>query len=401
MNADAGALERVLQIHTRYRQAGGEEQVVDAERRLLEGAGVEVRQVIFDNADVRESQSLIADARIALSAVWSRSAKEAVADAVRRHRPQVVHVHNTFMAASPSVYSAGAVRRVPVVQTLHNYRPACPSATAFRDGHACTDCVGRAIPWPSVVHACVRGSNVQSAVAAATITFHRARGTYMRDIHAYIALTNFQRQQLIVGGLPASRIRVVPNYLEPDPGIGRADRDGVLFAGRLSVEKGIATLIRAATVMPDTLSVVGGGPLADEVHKSAAAGQLTYFGVLPRQGVIERIQAAIAVVVPSIWFEGLPLVVLEAFATATPVIASRLGSLSELIDDGVTGLLVRPGDSAALSRAIRWSVDHRDEMQTMGLAARQRYLERYRGSSHLTGLIGVYESAIGRRAGKA
>lgn len=396
----ASAIERVLQVHTRYRQTGGEDHVVDAEKRLLETAGVDVRQVIFDNADIRESRSLAHDARIALAAVWSRSAERAVSRALTAHRPQVVHVHNTFMAASPSVYVAAAVRRVPVVQTLHNYRPVCPSATAFRDGHVCTDCVGRLIPWPGVAHACVRGSRKQSAVAAATIALHRARGTYRTDIDTYIALTNFQRQLMIRGGLPAARIRVIPNHLEPDPGPGSDARQGIVFAGRLSVEKGISELVRASAVTPGILSVAGSGPLVHDVERADAAGYLQYMGMLPRQALAERIRTAVAVVVPSVWFEGLPLVVLEAFATATPVIASRIGSLAELVDDGVTGLLVEPGDPAAIAGAMRWSIDHRDRMQDMGHAARQRYLDKYRGSVHLSDLLSAYGSALGQSVGR-
>ena len=395
----AGAVERVLQVHTRYRQAGGEDHVVDAEKRLLENAGVDVRQVIFDNAEIRESRSLVHDARIALAAVWSQSAERAVAGALTAHRSQMVHVHNTFIAASPSVYAAAAVHRVPVVQTLHNYRPVCPSATAFRDGHVCTDCVGRLIPWPGVVHACVRASRTQSAVTAATIAFHRARGTYTRDIDTYIALTNFQRQLMISGGLPASRIRVIPNHLEPDPGPGSDERDGIVFAGRLSVEKGIPDLVRAAAMAPGALSVAGEGPLVHDVERAAAAGHLRYLGMLPRQAVVERIRAAVAVVVPSVWFEGLPLVLLEAFATATPVIASRIGSLAELVDQGVTGLLLEPGDPAAIAEALRWTLDHRDRMRAMGRAARQRYLDRYRGDVHLADLFNAYASALGQSVG--
>ena len=155
MNERRG-IQRVLQVHTRYRQAGGEDLVVEAEKRLLEEAGIEVSQVIFDNADLQESNSLAGDLGLALSAIWSRSAARRVTAAIVAGRPQVVHVHNTFPAASPSVYPAAVAQGVPVVQTLHNYRLVCPAATAFRDGRACTDCIGRAVPWPAVAHACVR-----------------------------------------------------------------------------------------------------------------------------------------------------------------------------------------------------------------------------------------------------
>ena len=379
-------IQRVLQIHTRYRQAGGEDRVVEAERQLLERAGIAVQQVIFDNADLRESQSLAGDLRLAVSAISSRAAARRVRAAVAAHRPQVVHVHNTFPSASPSVYTASAVDGVPVVQTVHNYRFVCPSATAFRDGHPCMDCVGRAIPLPAVVHACVRGSRPQSAVAAMTLAVHRARGTFRDGIAQYLALTAFQRGLLVAGGYPASRIRVVANFVEPDPGEGTGPRAGVLYVGRLSIEKGILPLLGAAALGPGLVRIVGDGPLAPAV----AAGRAIHAGKVAPQEVHTEMQRALALVLPSIWFEGFPLVVVEAYAAGTPIIASRIGSLAELVEDGVTGLLVEPSDPGALAVAMRWAIDHPEEMHRMGRQARARYEERYRGPTHLAALLDAY-----------
>lgn len=389
-------IRRVLQVHTRYRQAGGEDRAVEAERVLLETAGIDVRQVIFDNADLGESRSLIGDIRLAASAIWSRSAADRIASAIREHRPQVVHVHNTFAAASPSVYRAATALGVSVVQTLHNYRVVCPAATLFRDGQPCTDCVRAPVPFPAVVHACVRGSRSQSAVAAATATAHRALGTYSRHVNRYIALTAFQRR-LVVNALPQGRIVVIPNFLEPDPGQGVEDRSGILFVGRLSEEKGVAPLLAAAELEPDVISVAGDGPLVDGVEEAAARGRLHHLASLGPRDVFDAMKRSLALVVPSVWYEGFPMVVLEAFATGTPVIASRVGSLAELIDHRITGLLVEPGDGAALAEQARWAVDHPAEMASMGANARRRYEERYRGPSHLAKLVATYEAASRHR----
>lgn len=384
------SIHRVLQVHTRYRQAGGEDQAVEAEKRLLEEAGAEVAQVIFDNADLRESQSIVSDLRLAASAIWSRSAARRVRAAILANRPQVMHVHNTFPAASPSVYAAAAAHRVPVIQTLHNYRFVCPAATVFRDGHICTDCVGRSIPWPAVVHACVRGSGAQSAVAAATLTVNRALGTFTRGINGYVALTSFQRQLMIDGGLPAERMRVIPNFLEPDPGIGSDGRRGVVFVGRLAHEKGIAVLLDAVAAVPGAVRIIGGGPFAPLVEQAGVAGHVTYLGSLTHSSVLDELRRSIALVLPSIWFEGFPLVLLEAFASGTPVIASSIGSLAELIEDGVTGLLVQPNNAGDLADRIRWGTSHPDAMRRMGLSARQRYEARFRGQAHLEALLEAY-----------
>ena len=395
--SEGARIARVLQVHTRYRQAGGEDEVVEAEKRLMENAGVEVRQVIFDNAELRESLSLAGDLRLAASAIWSRPALRRVRAALSAHRPQVMHVHNTYIAASPSIYAAAAASRVPVVQTLHNYRLVCPAATLFRDGHACTDCVGRMVPWPAVLHACVRGSRIQSFVTTGTITVDRARGTRVRGIAAYVALTNFQRQLMITGGLPAARIRVIPNFLEPDPGRGNDSRAGVLFVGRLAEEKGIPTLLEAASMVPGTVTVAGGGPLGSFAEQAAAAGHIAYLGVLTRSSVADVVRRATALLLPSVWFEGFPLVLLEAFASGTPVIASRIGALGELVDDGVTGLLAEPGNPGDLADRIRWARDHPSEMHEMGANARQRYESRFRGEAHLAALLETYAHVGGSR----
>ena len=395
---EAPRVERVLQVHTRYRQAGGEDRVVEAEKRLLEEAGIDVQQVIFDNAELRESRSPVADLRLAASAIWSRAAQRRVRAAVAAHRPQVMHVHNTFAAASPSVYAAASAQSVPVVQTLHNYRLICPVATLFRDGHVCTDCVGRAIPWPAVAHSCVRESRSQSAVATATISVHRALGTFARRIDTYVALTSFQRQLMVDGGLPAAGIRVIPNFLEPDPGAGDGPRSGILYVGRLSEEKGIAALVGAAAREPGILRVAGSGPLEPMVEQAAAEGTVDGLGPLEPSSVFDEMGRAAALVVPSICFEGFPVVVVEAYATGTPVIASRIGSLEEIVEDGVTGLLVVPGDPAALSERMRWAVDHPQAMRQMGVSARQRYESRYRGAGHLAALLETYQAVqIGKR----
>jgi glycosyltransferase involved in cell wall biosynthesis len=392
--SDSRTIQRLLQVHTRYRLAGGEDQVVAAEKRLLQEAGVEVHQVIFDNADLHESRSLAGDLHLAAAAIWSRTAERQVKAAILAHRPQVMHVHNTFPAASPSVYAAAAAHGVPVIQTLHNYRFVCPVATLFRDGHVCTDCVGRVVPWPAVVHACVRGSRPQSAVAATTLTVHRMRGTFSRDISAYIALTSFQRRLMIDGGLPAERIRIIPNFLEPDPGIGIGRRDGVLFVGRLSPEKGIAVLLDAAALVPGVVRIIGGGPLAPLAEQAGANGRIAFLGPLTRSSVLDEMRRSIALVLPSVWFEGFPLVVLEALATGTPIIGSSIGSLAEIIEDGLTGLLAEPRDAADLADRIRWAHDHPDEMRGMGANARDRYEAQFHGGAHLAALLETYTAAI-------
>jgi glycosyltransferase involved in cell wall biosynthesis len=384
---------RVLQIHTRYRESGGEDRVAADELRLLTSGGLDVEQVIFDNASIDESTTL-GRARAAASAIWSQSAAKRVDAAIQAFRPDVVHVHNTFVLASPSVFWAARRRAVPAVHTLHNYRLVCPVATCFRDGHPCTDCVSQPIAAPGVVHACVRDSRAQSAVVATTLATHRAIGTWRHRIERYVALTQFQRSLLVKGGLPARRIVVVPNFLEPDPGAPRRERLGLLYVGRVAPEKGIGTLTAAAELGGQVIRIAGDGPEMDIVRAAAASKSVIALGRLSAEDAHAEIASAAALVVPSLWFEGFPMVVLEAYASGTPVIASRIGSLTEIVEDGKTGLLVRPGNAGALATALTWAAEHPAEMREMGVNARRRYEERYRGSHHLAALMDVYAQAM-------
>lgn len=388
----------VVQVHTRYQQAGGEDRVVDSERELLEAAGIRVHQVLFDNATIPDRRSFVGDAAIALRAIWSRAAVARVEAAIAEVRPELVHVHNTFAVASPAVLRAAHRAGVAVVHSLHNFRLVCPVATAFRDGRPCTDCVGRAIPWPGVIHACVRDSMSQSAVAATALVVHRALGTFRSAVDGYLALTNFQRDLLIVGGVPARRTDVVPNFVNAPAESHQPPRSGALFVGRLAEEKGVRVLVEAAERRRGTVRVIGDGPLSALVAAAAMNGVLAASGHVAPDAVSAEISSSVALVVPSIWFEGFPLVVLEAYAAGTPVIASRIGSLAEIVEHGLTGLLCEPGDSHGLADLIGWAMDHPVEMRSMGDEARRRYQETYSGPAHLSQLLAAYGRAAARHA---
>jgi glycosyltransferase involved in cell wall biosynthesis len=204
----------------------------------------------------------------------------------------------------------------------------------------------------------------------------------------------FQRDLLVRGGLPADKIEVLPNFLEPDPGVGSGPRSGFLFVGRLSDDKGVATLVSAAALAPGLVRVAGVGPRAGRVEAAAAAGDLEALGWLDKPAVLERLRGAVAMVLPSMWYEGMPVSVLEAYATGTPVIASKIGSLAELVVDGVTGLLAKPGDAADLAERLRWANDHPAEMRQMGSSARLQYETKYRGGPHRAALLGTYRRLV-------
>ena len=383
---------RILIAHNAYRLRGGEDLMVDAEEQLLRAHGHEVLRYHRHNDEVDARQPL----RLLRDSVWSRRTTADLDALFRSFRPDVLHVHNTLSLISPSVYWAAHRARVPVVQTLHNFRLMCPQALMLREGRVCTDCVGK-VPWRAVAHRCYRESAAQSAAVALTLQTHRLLGTWQDKVTLYIALNAFCRQTFIDGGLPAERIRIKPNFIESPTPPPDGTRDGLLFVGRLSVEKGIETLVQAAARLPQgmTVRVAGEGPLG---HLTERAAGLTPLGPLSQPEVLHAMARATALVVPSIWYENFPRTVVEAYAQGLPVIASRMGALADLVEDGKTGLLFNPGDPVDLAAKLQWAQSHPTDMRRMGRAARTRYEHELTSAQNARQLENIYLEAMALRA---
>jgi glycosyltransferase involved in cell wall biosynthesis len=380
---------RILQIHNRYQQRGGEDAVVEAERRLLARHGHDVHVWSVGNDPI---QGVWAKARTAWNAAYSWPAREQLSAYLARTRPDVAHVHNFFPLLSPSVYDACRDSGVPVVQTLHNYRIICANGLFLRNGRPCERCL-TGTPYQAALFGCYRGSALGSLAVARMTQFHRREGTWQKAVQRFIALTEFGRRKFVEAGLPAERIRVKPNFVDDRPRANGRRRDGALFVGRLSPEKGIDVLLRAAALARAPLRVVGDGPLFGDVV-SREQPQVTALGRKTPDEVAAEMARAALLVVPSICYEGFPLTIVEAFSSGLPVIASRLGALAELVEDGVTGLHVRPGDPADLAEKLRWAQSHPLEMREMGRNARRIYEIRYTPEANLDMLIAIYEEAI-------
>lgn len=380
---------RVLVVHNRYQQAGGEDAVVDAEQALLRQHGHGVAYYGRHNDELAR----LSRWRAARDTVWSPRTTREIAGQIDTFRPDVIHVHNSFPLVSPSVYWAAARAGVPVVQTLHNFRLVCPQAMLLRDGRVCEDCVGH-VPWRAAVHRCYRDSALQSAAVATLLQAHRALGTWQEKITLYVALNDFCRDKLVEGGLPAERIRIKPNFIDlPAPVLQR--REGLLFVGRLSKEKGLDVLQAAVDQASPAVRVrvvgAGSAPFAP-----ADPGRGVLLGALPPEQVYAQMASAVALVLPSIWYEAFPRTLVEAFANGLPVIASRLGALATLVEHGRTGLLFTPGDATDLARQMDWALAHPAQMAAMGDAARRHYDDHLTGAANYRILAGIYREAIDR-----
>jgi glycosyltransferase involved in cell wall biosynthesis len=384
---------KVLAVHNNYQQPGGEDQVFLAEVALLERYGHRVVRYGTHNDRVAEMNRLT----LAGTALWNHSTYRELRTIIRRERPHVAHFHNTFPLVSPAGYYAARAEGVPVVQTLHNYRLLCPNALFFRDGRVCEDCMGKAIPWPGVVHKCYRGSRAASGLVAAMLTTHRALRSWTEMVDAYIALSEFARCKFIEGGLPKVKVAVKPNFVHPDPGPGRSGEGPALFVGRLSPEKGVGTLLAAWEHLEGRapLKIVGDGPLMGQVVEAASRHpRMKYLGYRPAEEVRALMKEASVLVFPSEAYETFGRVVAEAFATATPVIAADVGAIGELVDHGRVGLQFRPGDPEDLAAQVEWFLSHPEEHARMRRQARAEFEAKYTAECNYQSLMEIYQSAL-------
>ena len=386
---------RILQLHTRYRQAGGEDRVVAAEADLLRSAGHTVEQLLADNP-----MSPGAAAGAMLKSPWNSASRQAVERTVARFKPDVAHVHNTWYALSPSVLDGLRASGVPTVMTVHNYRLMCVNGMLLRDGRPCEDCIGRS-PLPGIRHRCYRNSVVASTVAAVTIGYNRRRSTWARAVDLYLAPTEFVRDRLLDGGFPADRIRVKPHFVE-DPGprpVPPSQSHTVLSVGRLSPDKGCHALLDAWAALGDTeleLVSIGDGPLRDELSRRRVP-RVRFVGSLGPEEVRSWMLRARVLVATSTWYETFGLVVAEAMAAGLPVIVPRGGALAEVAAGGAA---VEPDNVETAGPAgdrLTMSLLHARDDRIVDLAGsrgRARFRALYSADVGLSRLVDTYQSAI-------
>ena len=385
----------VLYVYNYYQQPGGEDQAFAAEAGLMEARGHVVRRYSTHN-DVIDGMNRFV---LAKKLLWNGDASKDIRAIIRESTIDVVHFHNTFPLISPAAYYAAKSEGARVVHTLHNYRLVCPGSLLSREGRVCEECLGRALPWRGVLHACYRDSAVQSAAVAAMLGSHRLMGTWGRQIDLYIALSDFAREKFIQGGLPANKIAVKPNFADPDPGAGAGDGGSALFVGRLSVDKGVETVLRAWTQTSGLapLKIVGDGLLAPEVrHAAVTCAGIEYLGPKPRAEVLSLMKRASFLIFPSIWYEGFPMTIVEAYASGLPVVASKLGTMASIVKDGQTGLHFEPGDARDLASKVRWLSAHPEKARELRRHARREFMLRYSAPDNYAQLMRIYERALGR-----
>ena len=391
---------RVVLVHNRYRSAApsGENRVVDTEAAALAALGHDVTR--FErNSDEIEHWSKVRKASLPAGVLWSREAHRGLAAALRQHRPDVVHVHNTFPLLSPAVLYACRDAAVPVVATIHNYKLACASGDFFRDGSVCHDCAGR-LPLRAVRYGCYRGSRVATAPVALATSAHR--GAWRSLVSAYVFISAAQRDLLAGLRLAEDRVFVRHNMIPRRSAPAVTREPMVVYVGRLDEAKGLRLLMagwdcyrRTAGDTGLRLVIAGAGPLEKEVAAWVSTRpSVEMVGQLGRDQCSELISRSCAVLLPSAWEETFGLVVVEAMALGVPPIAAEHGSFPELITPGVNGVLFRPGDPAALALAVADAGAYPQRYETYGEQARKTYEQRFDPQESLEQLLEIYRFAI-------
>jgi glycosyltransferase involved in cell wall biosynthesis len=394
---------KILLVHNRYRSTApsGENRVVDQEREALAELGHEV-ELFERNSDEIEDWPAWKKATLPARVVWNPAAKRDLSETLRRFRPDVVHVHNTFPVLSPAVLYACRDAGVPVVITLHNYKLLCASGDFFRAGELCHDCAG-GNPASGVIHRCYRGSTLATATTVLNTRTHRR--SWRNLVSAYIFVSESQRALLAGMDFDPDRSFVRYNYVPYDgPVADGAMQRQVTYVGRLDAAKGAPLLMKGwdayrAIAGDDALRLViaGGGPMLDEVTAWAAERpSVELLGMMNKQQVFELIGRSRAVVLPSEWEETFGLVVVEAMAVGVPLLASGHGSFPELVTDGVDGALFEPGRPDALAKLLLDVDTSPDRYAELGRQARATYEKKHDPRRNLEQLLDIYRFAAGR-----
>jgi len=374
-------------LHTAYCQQGGEDSVYTQECALLEKEH-QVETLIFKNNEG------IKGAMQFLVSIWNIRTAGIIKKKIKEFQPDVIHIHNGHFAIGPLAIRIAKSEHIPVVVTLHNFRLICPSATLLVSGKLFTDSLTSSFPWKAVIKKAYRDSASQTLWLASIMWFHKMAGTW-NMVDRYIVLTDFARNIFITSGLGvgAQYFSVKPNFVEDSAQQNYIPAKHFLFVGRLSEEKGIGVLLDAIKQTAFKLRIAGTGPLQALVEKAAAEyPNITYLGSLRRDQILAEMNSCTALIFPSIWYEGMPMTIIEALSQGTPVIASNLGAMSSMIGDRYNGLHFKVGEAEDLIGKINyWMQLSEDQQSFYRMQARESFLSNYTAENNLQQLSAIYE----------
>jgi glycosyltransferase involved in cell wall biosynthesis len=389
---------KIILIHNIYQQAGGEELVFKTEGDLLREQGHKIETLVFDNKSINNS---FAKFLSGIKVIYNLTSAKRLKKRIKEFKPDLIHVHNFFPLASPSIFFVAKKYGVPIVVTLHNYRLICPSATLFYDHSIYERSINSLFPVDAILKGVYRNSRIETAAMVMTTRFHNLIGTWKYKVDKFIVLTEFARTKFansILRTAPDALI-VKPNFVI-DKGPGEMYRENFfLYIGRLSVEKGVETLLQSLTIHKYNLVIIGEGFLRDKVENFAGSnGNLSYLGRQDKDVVMRHLKKCKALILPSNWYEGFPMTILEAFSAGTPVIASCLGAMMEVVQDNVNGLHFEAGNANDLIHKIKQLESNADLAKQLSDHARATYLNRYTPEKNYKLLFEIYSQLLDSRS---
>lgn len=349
--------QNILIVHNYYQIPGGEDTVVANEKKMLEEYGHKVILYSRNNVELKQ-MSKLQKLVLPITTIFNPRTYKEIKRLIKSENIEIVHVHNTLNLVSPAVYYAARGMKVPVVQTVHNFRLLCPGATLYRDGHICEECVESGL-WCAVKHKCYRGSRMQTLACVLSMWFHRLTGIYGKI--NYICLTEFNRQKFLnLKKIKPEKVFVKPNFVASKDGFvpERKRENQFVFAGRLDKLKGIDILFEAWKRMGDTapkLVVCGTGPMEEWCKSFVQKNRVNIEmrGFVPNTEARKLIENSMALVLPTQWYEGFPMSIVEAFSAGTPVVSSDLGNAGSIVEEGVTGCKFKADSADEMIKAVK------------------------------------------------
>ena len=397
---------KILLVHNFYGSAApsGENTVYTAERELLRQHGHTVIEFTRHSDEIR-NRGIWGTVQGAFATPWNPFSRRALQCVLEKEKPDVMHVHNTFPLLSPSIFHAIKGLHTATVLTLHNYRTFCAAGIPMHDDVPCTECLDTQSVSPALKYGCYRENRLATLPLATMIALHRRVKTWERHVDAFIALSDFQRDKMVRGGLAETNIHIKPPfYVNPPSPLPWEERESkVIFIGRLGTEKGVHVLLDAwrhwGNGAPQ-LEIVGDGPERAGLQKSVNGNgigigdKISFLGQLPFLEVQKRLRLARLLVLPSLCFEGFPMAIIEAFSLGVPVAASDIGPLPNIVKNGQSGILYKPGDALSFYHTMKEIWDRSDRLCSLGQGARQEFDKKYTAVANYETLIQIYQAAI-------
>jgi len=386
---------KILLIHNTYQHKGGEDSVLKNEYQLLKENN-SVEKLLFNNDNIKSSFDKL---KIGFNSIYNDSSAKIVEKKIKEFSPDIIHVHNFFPIASPSIFYVANRLNIPIVMTIHNYRLICPNALLFKNNEICEKCINKSFAIDGVLNGCYRESRVQTFALALMSYIHKKRKTWNTKIDKYIALTNFAKNKILNSSLNLddNKIVIKPNFVE-DNGFDYDKEEYFLFVGRLSIEKGIKLLLKSFEENHKKLIIIGSGPLEAVVKESSQKNSnIKYVGYQNKEFIINKLKKAKALIFTSIWYEGMPMTILEAFSVGTPIIAPNIGGPNEIVKNHINGLIYESNNLNSLSSKIEILASENKLHKQLCVGARKSYEEGYTVAKNYKLLMDIYKGVINEK----